>query len=502
MTHPVFISYARDASREHAVALHEALGEEIAFLDTEDIATGDHFPERLVDSLFDAKVVVIFAEPVYFTRWYCLLEFRIARTPFLRMVEHAGSTPAEQEDALHSIVIAYPPRGVSPEMERFPSLVGATNWPSVQEPEKIAEMVLARLAANPPTLRERYAALGDADSARRTLLEATKLPPPMRIGSIPFVPQVGLPTTIGDAFVGRADDLWRIHDVLTTERGSLATAAGLTGSIEAGGGFGKTRLALEYLYRFGPRHYKGGLFWIDAEGDPELQLYDVLRSLNPSAPDITAVRAVPGGVPGAVARAIRARPEKDPSALFILDNIPEPPSGEPPRPLETWCPVLGEVPVLATSRTRVALGSVGNVVALPLETLEPDAAVALLTTGISRVGLEPDEWYAIAEWVGYLPLALELLNRLVRSGGMTSADLLEASRQERLSITLDKAMDALRGIVQPGALRGVTEALAASYERLTQAEQYAARLLAWLAPDPIPEIVVAAFGPEVFPTEV
>lgn len=47
MSQPVFISYARDASRDKAEALHRALGERTAFLDTADIADGDaaHFGE-------------------------------------------------------------------------------------------------------------------------------------------------------------------------------------------------------------------------------------------------------------------------------------------------------------------------------------------------------------------------------------------------------------------------------------------------------------------------
>lgn len=494
MTHPVFISYARDASRDKAQALHRALGGDVAFLDTDDIASGERFPEALVDALFGARVVVIFAEPHYFTRWYCLLEFRIARTPFLSAVGR-GATAQEKADALRGLVIAMPPRGVNAMTERFPPLVAARSWPDVDDIEAIAALVLAELDANPPTLRERYASAGEADAMRSFLLEATRLPPPLRIGNLPFVPQVGLAPTIADEFVGRADDLWRIHDLLWTERGDPATAAGLTGSIEAIGGFGKTRLALEYLYRFGPRHFKGGLFWINAESDPELQLYDVLLALNPAAPAIEQIRQVPGGVPAAVARAIRTASAGTP--LFIIDNVPEPQPDQPPKPLDTWCPVLGEVPVLTTSRTRVALGG-GNVVALPIDTLDPDAAVELLTTQIRRDQLDDAEWKHIAEWVGHLPLALEVLNRLLRSGEMTPRALLDLSREQRPSAAVDAAMESIRHVVPAGALRGITEAFSASYNLLTPEEQYAARLIAWMAPAPIPTFVIDAFGPEVF----
>jgi tetratricopeptide (TPR) repeat protein len=497
MAHPVFISYARDASREHALALHQALGGETAFLDTDAIPLGESFPKTLVDALFDAQVVVIFAEPHYFTRWYCLLEFRIARTPFLRAMARTDIAAREREDALRGLVVAMPPRGVNPMMDRFPPLVAVRNWPDVGDIDRIAEFVIAELATNPPTLRERYALVGDADAARR-YVDTTRLPSPAKIGNIPFVPQIGLPTSIGDAFVGRADDLWRIHDLLWTERGDPATAAGLTGAIEATGGFGKTRLALEYLYRFGPRHFKGGLFWINAESDPELQLYEVLQALNPAALPIEAVRETPGGVPGALARAIRSRPDDAPTPLFIIDNVPEPEPAQPPKPLETWCPVLGEVPVLTTSRTRITLGTGGGVVALPIETLDPASAVQLLTTETQRVALKDAEWNEIAEWVGYLPLALEVLNRLIRSGGMTARMLLEFSREQTPSAAIDAAMESIRNVVPAGALRGITEAFSASYNLLAPEEQYAARLIAWMAPAPVPAFVIEAFGPEVF----
>lgn len=498
--HPVFISYARKANLKHAVALHERLGADLAFLDSEDIALGEQFPPALVDALFGARVVVIFAEPVYFTRWYCLLEFRIARTPFLRAVERHGSTPQEREEALRGIVIAMPAGSADPMLDRFPALVQARNWPNVADPDKIADLVLAELAANPPTLRERYEALGDADSARRSLLEATKLPPPMRIGAIPFVPQVGLPTTIGDSFVGRADDLWRIHDVLWTERGDPVTAAGLAGAIEAGGGFGKTRLALEYLYRFGPRYFPGGVFWINAEQDAELQLYDVLQAINPQIPELAVLRDTPSGVPGVLARTLRNRTDVPPP-LFIIDNVPDPESAQPPQPLETWCPVLGEVPVLTTSRTRVSLVG-GNVLALPIQTLDPDAAVRLLTSGTPREQLIEAEWSKIADWVGHLPLALELLNAMLRSRAMTPRAMLEMSRDQRPSEALDSGMKAIRGSVPEGKLRGIAETFAASYGRLQSHAQNAARLLAWLAPAPVPESIMEEFGQEIFPPDV
>ena len=156
MPKPVFISYARKASRDYAAALHAALGEDIAFLDSEDIPFGDAFPERLVDALLDSCVVVILAEPVYFTRWYCLLEYRLARTPFLRLGERPGVKQRERDEELRGIVVAMPPGDKDPMLERFPAFVQGRNWAPVSDAAAIAQLVRHRLDANPPTLRERY----------------------------------------------------------------------------------------------------------------------------------------------------------------------------------------------------------------------------------------------------------------------------------------------------------------------------------------------------------
>jgi hypothetical protein len=78
--HPVFISYARNTSAALAEALHRELGGDtgLAFLDTSDIETLQKFPAEISDALLAAKVVVVFADETYFTRWYCLREFETA----------------------------------------------------------------------------------------------------------------------------------------------------------------------------------------------------------------------------------------------------------------------------------------------------------------------------------------------------------------------------------------------------------------------------------------
>lgn len=504
MPHPVFISYARDASRAQARAIHDALGGaagRVCFLDEQDIGVGEAFPERLVDALFDARVVVILAEPLYFTRRYCLQEFHLASGPFSRLLEHRpNATDAEKAEMLRGIVVALPERDVDPMLDRFPSRVAGRNWPRADDADAVAAMVRAELAADPPTLRERYAEFGADAAERARFLAKSALPTPLRIGSIPMAPTLGIPVSIGDAFVGRADDMWRIHDVLTTRRGDLRTAAGITGSIEAGGGFGKTRIAVEYLYRFGTRNFQGGLFWIDAEQDPEDRLYEILVALNPGANPMDEVRKRPGGVAAAVARAIRSLPRDSPPPLFIIDNVPEPGPGESPKPLEFWCPVPGEVSVLTTSRTQVALGG-GAVKAVRIDVLDPESAIELVSSGVG--GLSRSEWGEIARWVGFLPLALELVNRATMARAVPVATWLAASRAAGATMKpLDDAMTAVRIAVPNQALRGITDAFLISYRRLGADQQRAVRLLAWMAPAPIPLAVLDAFGAGLFEPQV
>jgi tetratricopeptide (TPR) repeat protein len=502
MAHPVFLSYARSASLPFARAVYEALGgagEDLAFLDEVDIDYGERFPERIIDELLGARVVVIFAEPVYFTRWYCLLEFRLARTAFLKSLEPGSSlTP---QTAIAPLVLALPPTGTPPEVDRFPPLAQATNWPSVNDPSAIAALVRRRLEQSPHSLGD-LLDRADAADLRNELLEATRLPPPLPAGRAPRAP-LEIAPSIRDAFVGRADDLWRLDDLLTTRDGGPAATAALAGSIEGGGGLGKTRLALEYLHRFGPKRFPGGLFWIDADVDPtilEARQHEILQALDPSALPLHAYHdpQQPRSLRQDLQKAVFAIPTDAP-ALFMVDNVPEPESGEPTRPLTSWCPAVGIAPVLATSRSRISLSERGAVTTIQVDVLDAGAAVSLLTRGVpDRQTLSEHEWIEVAEWVGRLPLALELLNAVLQGGAMSSQELLARARRGEITRELDNAMEALRPTVQRGSLRGVTEALSISYEKLSEREQAAARLLSWLAPEPIPTEVLTAVGTEPF----
>src|SRR5262249_35844309 len=74
----------------------------------------------------------------------------------------------------------------------------------------------------------------------------------------------------------------------------------------------------------------------------------------------------------------------------------------------------------------------------------------------------------------------------LRKGATSPAQLLAASHREGTTAVLDAQMDAVRGSVPDGALRGVTEAFAISYALLDEGAKRLACMIAWLAPAPVP----------------
>ncbi|WP_158625799.1 tetratricopeptide repeat protein [Corallococcus carmarthensis] len=483
--HPVFISYARNVSRAHAEALHHALALNGvgAFLDTEDIREGETWPKRLAEALLAARVVVLFAEDGYFDRVSCWREFQAALAPY---------QATQHPDALGGIVVARPV-GSALGMEALPPALRSIQWPRADDVPGLVERVRSVLAVWQESFGARLDALGALQSrtALQLVEELAPEPPHPLDGQIPQYP-LQLAPSLGRTFVGRADELWRMDLVL---RARDPHPAPRTVALHGGGGTGKTRLALEYLHRHG-RHFSGGVFWIDADASSERleeQLHGVLRALRPEVPPLAQMRKEQRSVSDALAQALRAVPPGKP-ILYIVDNLPEPEGAQRPRPLQDWCPGVGRVSLLVTSRLRPATS---GVTVQPVEPLHPEPAMLMLRHDHAVSALEDEDWMRITRWVGHLPLAIELLNRAIHLGGLTPEELLQKAMHERPARELDRQMDALRDQVEPDALRGVTEAFALSYERLPERARTAARLVARLGPEPIPLMLLEALGPEV-----
>src|SRR5262249_22002203 len=155
----------------------------------------------------------------------------------------------------------------------------------------------------------------------------------------------------------------------------------LTSRIAAGGGFGKTRLAVEYLHRYGPRYYPGGLFWVNAASTSlEDEFWRGFKVLYARVAVFCGLRQAQRFLPRGVERALRKIKEP---ALYVVDNIPEAAAGQDPAAIGDYCPALGAVTVLATSRQDTREEGVKTV---PVDTLERDSAILLLTENLPGFG--------------------------------------------------------------------------------------------------------------------
>jgi len=258
----VFVSYARRASRAHAVALHDALTAAgvVVFLDTEAIEDGDRFPDTLSVAVLGARVGVVFVDSVYFQRWYCLRELALLLAAYNTHARR-GSDPAVRDAALDGVVVALPADAARPtEVARLPPPLTTASWPTADATDRLVELVTAAAARELPSFGERLGAVGEDASARsrRLLTDPSVMPAPRNLRAVGRVVPADMEPSLGDGFVGRAVELWRLHYRLSTMRGDVASMAAVTASVEGGGGVGKTRLAREYVWRFADE-YPGGV---------------------------------------------------------------------------------------------------------------------------------------------------------------------------------------------------------------------------------------------------
>ena len=477
MPRPVFISYARSDSAAQAQALADRLGE-LAFLDTEAIEDGEEFPPRLLNGILDAGVVVIFATKACTERPFCRLEMRLAL---------AGG------DAEASHIVMALGEGFGAVLDAMPASAAGRNWPPAEAAERLEALVRRRLGKGRAPIRARLAEVEARKLAAAFLEQSKTLEPGSLQGIMCSLPPGVAGQSIGGRFVGRAEDLRHLHLVLSQSGGG---AARLTGRIAAGAGFGKTRLAVEYAHRYGPRYYRGGIFWVNAASDSiEDEFWRVLSVLDAGVPDIAAMRAQGRNIKRELERALRGIGEP---ALYVIDNVPEAAPGKDPPTIGEFCPALGAVTVVATSRQDTREEGVQTI---SVDELKPAAAILLLTENVPGAGaLSWDEWERIAGWVGNLPIFLDLLNRSLALNSISPRSLLERamSPAEPAGATaeLDRLREALRGQVPEGAVRGVTETFLISFEKLDERARSTAMLLAQLAPAPIPEAVLEALPEE------
>ncbi|WP_375469604.1 tetratricopeptide repeat protein [uncultured Nostoc sp.] len=280
-------------------------------------------------------------------------------------------------------------------------------------------------------------------------------------------------------FVGRENELQNLHQMLQ-ENNQVAIAA-----IAGMGGLGKTELALQYA-KAHREIYKGGICWLLAKaGDVGIQVVQFARTqldLNPPE-DFDLLAQVQ----------YCFRLWREGHVLLVLDDVGEYQQVKPYLPSPS-----SRFKVLIT--TRQHLGA--SIKELSLDVLQPKAALELLKSFFKETPQRIEQELAVAnqlcEWLGYLPLGLELVGRyLARKQDLSFTEMLRRLEKKRLE---QPALDKPEGDMT--AQRGVLAAFELSWQELNDDDKQLGCLLSLFAPAPISWDLVEQFLPEEYEEEL
>ncbi|MCP5142293.1 MAG: tetratricopeptide repeat protein [Chromatiales bacterium] len=282
--------------------------------------------------------------------------------------------------------------------------------------------------------------------------------------------------SLGHLFKGRDAMLTTLRDSLGAGGDGRATA--IVGQAVHGlGGVGKTRLAVEYAWRH-VDSYRALLFVV-AE-TPEALVRNLAGLAGPAALDLDLpAEATPDVQAGEVLRWLQANP----GWLLILDNLD---SEAAAGAAEGLLARLHGGHVLLTG--RLANWS-AQVRALPLDVLDPEPARDFLlerTAARRRPAADdPALATAIAAELGHLALALEHAGAYIAQRRLGLAGYRDEWRRRQGEVM---AWFDARAMQYPGSLAVTWQT---SVDQLGAPARLLLQRLAWFAPEPIPETLLA-----------
>ena len=264
---------------------------------------------------------------------------------------------------------------------------------------------------------------------------------------------IGRPGSLGDAFVGRGAQMKTLRNALKQRRVVV---------LSGGAGTGKSRLAAEYTHSRGARG-----FWTAAAGTVDRTLAALAKFL-----DIPQEGRGDEEVAGEVRRTLPALPD---GILWVVDNLGD--LGLANGLADATAPLK----LLITTRdARRGLLS-PNIAYQEVRVLDPQSSVALLC---SRNECEPDDpaLQEIAEAVGHLPLALEMLAVRLGAPLQTPERVLEGLREAPTRIEIEAFKDSAGSTVERP--EGVFATVAGTLAGLNAEHRRALEPLGYLADAP------------------
>ncbi|MEM1393059.1 MAG: NB-ARC domain-containing protein [Cyanobacteria bacterium P01_H01_bin.150] len=252
---------------------------------------------------------------------------------------------------------------------------------------------------------------GDYNDNRQTIYN----PPPEK----PFKPIKDIPKNGNPNFVGRTDELKKVHEELYQQENNKVAISSVSGM----GGVGKTELAIQYARRY-QNDYSGGICWLNVrDTDLANQIIQFIQQKMDLKVPQKDIQENPLTLEQQVAWCWQNWQPPSGLVLAIFDDVTE------YKDIKKLLPRTDNqrFKLLITTRQR-RLDT--NLVDIPLDVLSENEALSLLT-GIlgeenSRIEDELQTAKDLCKWLGYLPLGLELVGRcLVEDADLSIADMLE-----------------------------------------------------------------------------